>query len=64
MPGRYKPWEFPETKGFNDAYYRYLAQTPFAATFVPKKSPQNEKKTLRGELTRIGIGNVLYGLRG
>lgn len=61
--GRYKPWEFPATKGFNDVYYRYLAETPFAATFVPKKSPQNEKKTLRGELTRIGIGNVLYGLR-
>lgn len=60
--GRYKPWEYPEAKGFSDGYYRALANTQFAENFVPKPSPQNEGRSLKSELFRIRIGNLFYGV--
>ena len=62
--GRYKPWEYPERKGFSDLYYKNLKNTPFWNGFQAKRSPQNIKKSGYSELFRIYLGNILYSLFG
>lgn len=62
--GRYKPWEYPERKGFSDSYYKNLNKTPFAEIFQPKRSPQNINKSGLSEWMRICAGNVIYSLFG
>ena len=62
--GRYKPWEYPERKGFSEAYYKNLNNTPFGKVFEPKRSPQNIKKSGYSELFRIYLGDILYSLFG
>ena len=60
--GRYKPWEYPERKRFNDKYYHYLRNTEFYKTFQPKRSAQNSKKNGLSELLRIYLGDFMFYL--
>lgn len=57
--GRYKPWEYPESKGFSDLYYKELKQTPYRA-YKPVRSPQNENRSNMSEKLRISVGKLIY----
>lgn len=45
--GRYKPWEFECTEGFNDKYYYYLSKTAFADVNMPQPRNMKGKSLLR-----------------
>lgn len=61
--GRYKPWEFDESPSFNADYFECIRETPFGVGFKPQRSPQNVGRSLRSELFRIALGNLLYKFR-
>ena len=57
--GRYKPWEFACTQGFNEQYYAYLAATAFAAEPMPKPGKNMKGKSLTRQLLRIKLANFI-----
>lgn len=57
--GRYKPWEFACTQGFNDQYYAYLAATAFAAEPMPKPGKNMQGKSLARQLLRLRLADFI-----
>lgn len=61
--GGYKPWEYKEYAGFNDVYYRYLAQTPFRDAPMPQISERkNREHSICRELFRLRWGRWIREL--
>ncbi len=56
--GRYKPWEFVNTVGFNDKYYEYLSLTEFAKAIMPQPSKDMKGKSLFRQIVRLKIANL------
>lgn len=60
--GRYKPWEFPIKRGFNDKYYAYLGKTAFADEPMPKPSKNMKGKSLLRQMLRIYVADFISKL--
>lgn len=60
--GRYKPWEFKKTDGFNDRYYQYLKETAFANVSMPIKSINMRGKSLFRQKLRLKIADIICSL--
>lgn len=59
--GRYKPWEFENTSGFNDKYYLYLKETSFADAVMPIKGRNMKGKSLFRQKLRLKIAELICG---
>lgn len=51
--GRYKPWEFEKTEGFNDKYYEYLSLTEFSDLYMPQPSCNMKGKSIFRQQLRL-----------
>lgn len=60
--GRYKPWEFDIHKGFNDMYYEYLKQTPFANVLMPQPSKNMKGKSIFRQMLKLKMADFLSEL--
>ncbi|WP_299445998.1 glycosyltransferase family 8 protein [uncultured Phascolarctobacterium sp.] len=57
--GRYKAWEFKETRVFNGYYYELFRKSAFCDELMPQLSKQNEGRNFGKELIRIYLANML-----
>lgn len=57
--GRYKAWEYKETRMFNGYYYDLFKQSAFCDELMPQLSKQNEGRNFTKELVRIYLANII-----
>lgn len=56
--GRYKPWEFVKTVGFNDKYYEYLSLSEFANVEMPQPSNNMDGKSIFRQQIRFKLASL------
>lgn len=56
--GRYKPWEFVKTVGFNDKYYEYLSLSKFANVEMPQPSNNMDGKSIFRQQMRFKLASL------
>lgn len=56
--GRYKPWEFVKTKGFNDKYYEYLSLSEFSNVYMPQPSSNMKGKSIFRQQLRLKLADL------
>ena len=56
--GRYKPWEFVKTKGFNDKYYEYLSLSEFSNVYMPQPSINMNGKSIFRQQLRLKLADL------
>ena len=55
--GGYKPWEYKEIDGFNDAYYHYFRQTAFADEPMPQPNKRRKGRSIRRQMMRLKLAD-------
>lgn len=55
--GGYKPWEYPEIKSFNKAYYQYFRQTAFADESMPQPNKNRRGRSIKRQLARLKVAD-------
>lgn len=54
--GGYKPWEYALHQGFNDLYYKYLAQTAFCDVPMPQFDARKKHRSIARQMRRLQWG--------